>query len=90
MKKRKLKLDLKKEVISKLEMQHLTGGNLPGSHYTSPSLVAACTWTVGNCNPAPVPTCDSACPTYIGNSTCPCDNTVNCTVPITGKPCTSS
>ena len=89
MKKRNLKLDLKKEVISKLEMQNIVGGNLPPSHYppTEPSLVAACTWTITDCHPAPVPTCNSACPTYAGANTCPCDNTVQCTVPVNTKPC---
>ena len=87
MKKRNLKLDLKKDVISKLEMGNILGGNLPTSNYnTSPSLVASCTWTVGDCHPAPVPTCD-ACPTAVGNNTCPCTDTVYCTTGANGSAC---
>lgn len=89
MKKRNLKLNLKKEVISRLEMKNILGGNLPGSHYPpdTETYVAICTWTVGNCHPAPVPTCNSGCPTYPGANTCPCDNTVYCTIPDKTIPC---
>jgi hypothetical protein len=84
MKKRNLKLGLKKDIISKLEMQNIIGGNIQPSTYppTTPTVnVPGCAFTHNACNPAPIPTCNAQCATYYGNNTCPCENTALCTIP---------